>query len=96
MNIDTTNKLKKNVLNKISPKVLSPGSNANFFSDETKDIARYLFNLRNLYKYSVNILALKLSITKEEYKKFETGDKIPNTEISKLLISIYNLNPNTK
>ena len=87
----TTNKLQQNILNRISPKVLSANSNIHFFTDKNKDIGKLLFKLRNLYKYSTQILALKLNITEGEYKKFEEGKILPTSRLSQLLISIYNL-----
>jgi DNA-binding XRE family transcriptional regulator len=87
----TTNKLQQNILNRISPKVLSANSNIHFFTDKNKDIGKLLFKLRNLYKYSTKILALKLNITEEEYKKLEKGKSFPSRQSSQLLFSIYNL-----
>jgi len=90
MKLNINNKLQDNILNKVSPKVLS-SSSINFFNDETKNNGSLLFNLRNLYKYSTKILALKLNITEEEYKKLERGTTSPSSRLSQLLISIYNL-----
>ena len=90
MKLNINNKLQDNILNKVSPKVVS-SSSINFFNDETKNNGSLLFNLRNLYKYSTKILALKLNITEEEYKKLERGTTSPSSRLSQLLISIYNL-----
>jgi len=90
MKLNINNKLQDNILNKVSPKVLS-SSSINFFNDETKNNGSLLFNLRNLYKYSTKILALKLNITEEEYKQLERGTTPPSSRLSQLLISIYNL-----
>ena len=92
--IKTTNQLQRNVYNKISPKILSPDADSNFFVNEAEESGKIILKLRLLNKLSIDIMCKKLNIDKTEYKKLEKGEKIPSKEISKLLINIFNLDIN--
>ena len=83
--INTDSILIKNVFNKISPKILSPEKNANFCSNNPKEISFILLNLRNLHNYSVDDMSKKLNITRDEYRSLEKGSSNPSKEISNLL-----------
>ena len=86
-----TNQLQRNVYNKISPKILSPDADSNFFVNESKETGKIILKLRLLNRLSIDIMCKKLNINKIEYKKLEKGEKIPSKEISQSLISIFNL-----
>jgi len=86
-----TRHLKDSINKKISPKILSTKSNPKYFTDN--NASKNLFMLRNLNKFTIETMALKLNITEDEYKNFEKGKKVPNERISLLLMAIFNLNP---
>ena len=89
--ITTTSLLQRNIYNKISPKILSPDSDSNFFVNESKETGKIILKLRLLNKLSIAMMCYKLGLEKEEYMKLEKGEETPNKEISKMLMSIYNL-----
>ena len=89
--IITTNQLQRNVYNKISPKILSPDADSNFFVNEAEESGKIILKLRLLNKLTIENMCHKLGITKETYMKLEKGEKIPSKEISQSLISIFNL-----
>jgi DNA-binding XRE family transcriptional regulator len=89
--IKTTNQLQRNVYNKISPKILSPDADSNFFVNEAQESGKIILKLRLLNKLTIENMCHKLGITKETYMKLEKGEKIPSKEISQSLISIFNL-----
>ena len=89
--IKTTNQLQRNVYNKISPKILSPDSDSNFFVNEAEESGKIILKLRLLNKLTIENMCHKLGITRETYMKLEKGEKIPSKEISQSLISIFNL-----
>ena len=89
--IITENQLQRNVYNKISPKILSPDADSNFFVNESKESGRIILKLRLLNKLSIEDMCHKLEINREDYMKLEKGEKIPSKEISTKLISIFNL-----
>ena len=86
-----TTQLQRNVYNKISPKILSPDADSNFFVNEAKESGKIILKLRLLNKLSIEDMCHKLDINRETYMKLEKGETIPSKEISQLLISIYNL-----
>jgi len=86
-----TNQLQRNVYNKISPKILSPDADSNFFVNEAKESGKIILKLRLLNKLSIEDMCHKLDINRETYMKLEKGETIPSQEISQLLISIFNL-----
>ena len=86
-----TNQLQRNVYNKISPKILSPDADSNFFVNEAKESGKIILKLRLLNKLSIEDMCHKLDINREIYMKLEKGETIPSKEISQLLISIFNL-----
>tara|TARA_B100000902_G_scaffold213562_1_gene203097 strand:+ start:1403 stop:1696 length:294 start_codon:yes stop_codon:yes gene_type:complete len=92
--IITDNQLQRNVYNKISPKILSPDADSNFFVNEADESGRILLKLRLLNKLSIEDICKKLNIEKSEYKKMEKGEDIPSKEISIKLMCIFNLNIN--
>ena len=93
--INTTNiTLQTKIWNKISPKILSSNANFEFFSEDLSDTAYILLKLRKLNKFSIETISKKLDITKANYRLMEKGLILPSPEISKLLVNIYNLNPN--
>lgn len=87
----TTNQLQRNVYNKISPKILSPDADSNFFVNEAEESGKIILKLRLLNKLTIENMCHKLGITRETYMKLEKGEKIPSKEISQSLISIFNL-----
>ena len=87
----TTNQLQRNVYNKISPKILSPDADSNFFVNEAQESGKIILKLRLLNKLTIENMCHKLGITRETYMKLEKGEKIPSKEISQSLISIFNL-----
>ena len=87
----TTNQLQRNVFNKISPKILSPDADSNFFVNEAQESGKIILKLRLLNKLTIENMCHKLGITRETYMKLEKGEKIPSKEISQSLISIFNL-----
>ena len=87
----TTNQLQRNVYNKISPKILSPDADSNFFVNEAEESGKIILKLRLLNKLTIENMCYKLGITRETYMKLEKGEKIPSKEISQSLISIFNL-----
>ena len=89
--IKTTNQLQRNVYNKISPKILSPDADSNFFVNEAEESGKIILKLRLLNKLTIENMCHKLGITRETYMKLEKGETIPSQEISQLLISIFNL-----
>ena len=89
--IKTTNQLQRNVYNKISPKILSPDADSNFFVNESQESGKIILKLRLLNKLTIENMCHKLDITRETYMKLEKGEKIPSKEISQSLISIFNL-----
>ena len=89
--IITTNQLQRNVYNKISPKILSPDADSNFFVNEAEESGKIILKLRLLNKLTIENMCHKLGITRETYMKLEKGEKIPSKEISQSLISIFNL-----
>jgi len=89
--IKTTNQLQRNVYNKISPKILSPDADSNFFVNEAEESGKIILKLRLLNKLSIGDMCHKLDINREIYMKLEKGETIPSKEISQLLISIFNL-----
>jgi len=89
--IKTTNQLQRNVYNKISPKILSPDADSNFFVNEAEESGKIILKLRLLNKLTIENMCHKLGITRETYMKLEKGEKIPSKEISQSLISIFNL-----
>ena len=89
--ITTDNQLQKNVFNKISPKILSPDSDTHFFANESRETGNIILKLRLLNKLSVEDMCHKLDIKREDFMKLEKGETIPSKEISKKLLSIYNL-----
>ena len=89
--IKTTNQLQRNVYNKISPKILSPDADSNFFVNEAQESGKIILKLRLLNKLTIENMCHKLGITRETYMKLEKGEKIPSKEISQSLISIFNL-----
>ena len=93
--INTTDlTLQTKIWNKISPKILSSNANFEFFSEDLSDTAYILLKLRKLNKFSIETISKKLNITEAKYKSMEKGLILPSPEISKLLVNIYNLNPN--
>ena len=86
-----TSQLQRNVYNKISPKILSPDADSNFFVNESKETGKIILKLRLLNKLSIEIMCYKLGLEREQYMKLEKGEETPNKEISKMLMSIYNL-----
>ena len=86
-----TTQLQRNVYNKISPKILSPDADSNFFVNEAEESGKIILKLRLLNKLSIEDMCHKLDINRETYMKLEKGETIPSKEISQLLISIYNL-----
>ena len=87
----TTNQLQRNVYNKISPKILSPDADSNFFVNESEESGKIILKLSLLNKLTIENMCHKLGITRETYMKLEKGEKIPSKEISQSLISIFNL-----
>ncbi len=87
----TTNQLQRNVYNKISPKILSPDADSNFFVNESEESGKIILKLRLLNKLTIENMCHKLGITRETYMKLEKGETIPSKEISQSLISIFNL-----
>ena len=83
--------LQRNVYNKISPKILSPDADSNFFVNESEESGKIILKLRLLNKLTIENMCHKLGITRETYMKLEKGEKIPSKEISQSLISIFNL-----
>ena len=65
------NQLQRNVYNKISPKILSPDADSNFFVNESKESGRIILKLRLLNKLSIEDLCHKLEMNKESYMKLE-------------------------
>ena len=64
-----TSQLQRNVYNKISPKILSPYADSNFFVNEAEESGNIILKLRLLNKLSIDIMCKKLNIDKTEYKK---------------------------
>ena len=89
--IKTTNQLQRNVYNKISPKILSPDADSNFFVNESQESGRIILKLRLLNKLSIEDMCHKLEMNKESYMKLEKGEIIPSKEASTKLINIFNL-----
>jgi len=89
--IITDNQLQRNVYNKISPKILSPDADSNFFVNESQESGRIILKLRLLNKLSIEDMCHKLEMNKESYMKLEKGEIIPSKEVSKKLINIFNL-----
>ena len=83
--------LQRNVYNKISPKILSPDADSNFFVNEAKESGKIILKLRLLNKLSIEDMCYKLEMNKETYMKLEKGEIIPSKEVSTKLISIFNL-----
>ena len=83
--------LQRNVYNKISPKILSPDADSNFFVNEAKESGKIMLKLRLLNKLSIEDMCHKLEMNKEIYMKLEKGEIIPSKEVSTKLISIFNL-----
>ena len=50
-----------------------------------------ILKLRLLNKLSIEDMCHKLDIKREDFMKLEKGETIPSKEISKKLLSIYNL-----
>ena len=73
--IITENQLQRNVYNKISPKILSPDADSNFFVNEAEESGKIILKLRLLNKLSIDIMCKKLNIEQTEYKKLEKGEK---------------------
>ena len=89
--IITENQLQRNVYNKISPKILSPDADSNFFVNESQESGRLILKLRLLNKLSIEDMCHKLDINKDVYMKLEKGEIIPSKEVSTKLINIFNL-----
>jgi DNA-binding XRE family transcriptional regulator len=89
--INTNHILIQNVFNKISPKILSPDKNSNFCSNNPKESGLILLKLRNLHNYSVEDMATKLNISREEYRNLEKGTTSPSKEVSNLLYQIFEI-----
>jgi len=89
--IITDNQLQRNVYNKISPKILSPDADSNFFVNESQESGRIILKLRLLNKLSIEDMCHKLEMNKESYMKLEKGEIIPSKEVSTKLINIFNL-----
>ena len=89
--INTNHILIQNVFNKISPKILSPDKNCNFCSNNAKESGLILLKLRNLHNYSVEDMATKLNISREEYRNLEKGTTSPSKEVSNLLYQIFEI-----
>ena len=89
--IKTNHILIQNVFNKISPKILSPDKNSNFCSNNPKESGFILLKLRNLHNYSVEDMATKLNISREEYRNLEKGTISPSKEVSNLLYQIFEI-----
>ena len=87
----TENQLQRNVYNKISPKILSPDADSNFFVNESKESGMIILKLRLLNKLSIEDMCHKLDIKREDFMKLEKGETIPSKEISQKLFSIFNL-----
>ena len=83
--------LQRNVYNKISPKILSPDADSNFFVNEAEESGKIILKLRLLNKLSIEDMCHKLEMNKETYMKLEKGEIIPSKEVSTKLISIFNL-----
>ena len=83
--------LQRNIYNKISPKILSPDADSNFFVNEAKESGKIILKLRLLNKLSIEDMCHKLEMNKETYMKLEKGEIIPSKEVSTKLISIFNL-----
>ena len=83
--------LQRNVYNKISPKILSPDADSNFFVNEAEESGKIILKLRLLNKLSIEDMCHKLEMNKETYMKLEKGQIIPSKEVSIKLISIFNL-----
>ena len=83
--------LQRNVYNKISPKILSPDADSNFFVNEAEESCKIILKLRLLNKLSIEDMCHKLEMNKETYMKLEKGEIIPSKEVSTKLISIFNL-----
>ena len=64
-----TSQLQRNVYNKISPKILSPDADSNFFVNEAKETGNIILNLRLLNKLSIEDMCHKLEINKEIFMK---------------------------
>ena len=65
----TTNQLQRNVYNKISPKILSPDADSNFFVNEAEESGKIILKLRLLNKLSIEDMCHKLEMNKETYMK---------------------------
>ena len=89
--IITDNQLQRNGYNKISPKILSPDADSNFFVNESQESGRIILKLRLLNKLSIEDMCHKLEMNKESYMKLEKGEIIPSKEVSTKLINIFNL-----
>ena len=89
--INTNHILIQNVFNKISPKILSPDKNSNFCSNNPKESGLILLKLRNLHNYSVEDMATKLNISREEYRNLEKGTTSPSKEVSNLSYQIFEI-----
>tara|TARA_Y100000768_G_C23932565_1_gene660893 strand:+ start:437 stop:733 length:297 start_codon:yes stop_codon:yes gene_type:complete len=83
--------LQRNVYNKISPKILSPDADSNFFVNEAEESGKIILKLRLLNKLSIEDMCHKLEMNKETYMNLEKGEIIPSKEVSTKLISIFNL-----
>ena len=83
--------LQRNVYNKISPKILSPDADSNFFVNEAEESGKIILKLRLLNKLSIEDMCHKLEMNKETFMKLEKGEIIPSKEVSTKLISIFNL-----
>ena len=86
-----TSQLQINVYNKISPKILSPDADSNFFVNEAQESGKIILKLRLLNKLTIGNMCHKLDMTRDVYMKLEKGEIIPSKEISQSLISIFNL-----
>ncbi len=71
--IITDNQLQRNVYNKISPKILSPDADSNFFVNEAEESGKIILKLRLLNKLTIENMCHKLGITRETYMKLEKG-----------------------
>jgi len=85
------NKIQENVFNKISPKILSKGTYAHFFNNDAKKSGTLMLKLRLLNKLSIEDICLKLDIPRKRYVEMELGEKMPDSNISYLLVNIFNM-----
>ena len=69
-----TSQLQRNIYNKISPKILSPDADSNFFVNKAEESGMIILKLRLLNKLNIKDMCHKLDITRNVYMKLEKGE----------------------